>query len=545
MRRLLLALLVGIITLSSSASHIVGGEVMYRYLGNDKYEVTLNLFIDCVNGIPGAIALDSIANMTVFRASDSSLLINYSKRVRRNMPIRITKLNYDCIALPPNACVDKYTYIDTFDLPNIAGGYIIAFQRCCRNKTINNLLSSTGGTANGAGATYWTHILDTTITNTNNSAAFKELPPNFLCTNAPLLFNHSAVDMDGDSLVYELYHPFDGATATKPRPSFVEVSNPPFDNVRYVSGYNAQNPIDGNPKINIDPATGLLTFTPSQQGQYVVGILVKEYRNGILVGITRRDYQFNVLNCQFKVVSAYKANDSVCGYKMNFDNNSSGAKTFFWDFGDTTTNTDTSSLQSPKYTYPDAGEYKVKLIGCDGNCCDSSISTITILEPLSISLGSDTTICAPRFNFTIDAKDTTAKYLWSTGDTTRSITVNTVGSYWVKASRCNDVYDTLTITTVDFSDFTLPNAFSPNGDGINDLFPLLDDRVDEYELFIYNRWGEKMFETQQSDLWDGTFRGERLPAGVYFVILRYKDCRSPKKHDYIGTVTLFRERWKQ
>lgn len=542
MRRLFLILFASIITLTTTASHIVGGEVLYKYLGNDKYEVRLHLFIDCVNGIPGAIALDSIANMTVFRYSDSSLMLNLSKGVKRNTPTRITKLNYDCIALPPNACVDRYEYVDTFDLPNIVGGYIIAFQRCCRNKTLNNVLSSTGGTANGAGATYWTHILDTNITKTNNSAAFKELPPNFLCTNAPLVFDHSAVDIDDDSLVYELYHPFDGATATDPRPDFIEVSNPPFDNVRYVNGYNAQNPIDGSPKININPETGLLAFTPSQQGQYVVGILVKEYRNGILVGITRRDYQFNVLNCQFKVVTAYKANDSICGYKMKFDNNSNNATSYFWDFGDSTTNSDTSSLQSPEYTYPDAGEYKVKLIGCDGNCCDSSIGTITILEPLSINLGDDTTICEPRFNYVIDAKDTTATYLWSTGDTTRSITVTQPGSYWVKASRCNDVYDTLTISPVVFDDFTLPNAFSPNGDGYNDSFPMIDGRLDKYTMLIYNRWGEKMFETEQSEQWDGTFRNQNLPPGVYFVLLRYKDCRSPKEYEYKGSVTLFREK---
>lgn len=541
MRKQLLLILLLLTTKWIFATHIVGGEVLYRYLGNNKYEVKMHVFVDCINGAAGAIALDSIANMAVFRAADNTLATSLSKEVRRGNSKRVSKLNYDCIDLPPNACVDRYEYMDTFDLPNIAGGYIIAFQRCCRNKTIINLLDKNGGNSVGAGATYWTHILDTTE-GINNSASFKELPPNFLCTNAPLVFDHSAEDMDGDSLVYELYHPYDGADPVYNRPTIAEVSNPPFPNVNYVNGYSENFPINASPKININSETGLLTFTPTQQGQYVIGILVKEYRNGVLVGITRRDYQFNVLNCQFKVVSAYKANDSVCGYKMKFDNNSNNATSYFWDFGDTTNNSDTSSLQSPEYTYPDAGEYKVKLIGCDGNCCDSSIGTVTILEPLSISLGDDTTICEPSFSYVIDAKDTTATYLWSTGDTTRSITVTQPGSYWVKASRCNDVYDTLTISPVVFDDFTLPNAFSPNGDGYNDSFPMIDGRLDKYTMLIYNRWGEKMFETEQSEQWDGTFRNENLPPGVYFVLLRYKDCRSPKEYEYKGSVTLFREK---
>ncbi len=536
MRRQLVAFLTVLISQWAIATHIVGGEVLYRYLGNDKYEVTLHLFIDCVNGASGAIAQDSLANFTVFRASDSSLITSLSKSVPRNIPERITKLNYDCIALPPNACVDKYTYIDTLNLPQIAGGYIIAFQRCCRNHSINNLVNP-GAT----GATYWTHIQDTLSVGVNNSAYFKELPPNFLCTNAPLKFDHSAIDPDGDSLVYELYHPYLGATDSDPRPTFSQVSRPPFVRVNFANGYNYANPIDGSPPLAIDPITGILSLTPSQQGQYVIGILVKEYRNGVLVGITRRDYQFNVLNCQFKVVSTYKANDSACGNRMVFKNSSSGAKTFRWDFGDTLSYSDTSTQQSPIYDYPAAGDYRVKLIACDGNCCDSSVSTITILEPLDIKLGGDTLLCTQPFKYVIDAKDTTAKYLWSTGDTTRAITVTQAGDYWVKASRCNDVYDTISISIQDFNDFTLPNAFSPNGDGYNDFYPLIDDRVEEYEVIIFNRWGEKMFETQSAQLWDGKFHKQDVPPGVYFVQLRYKDCRSPKAKEMRGTVTLFRE----
>lgn len=535
MRILLLFALSGCMYLNLLATHIVGGEVLYRYLGNDRYEVKLHLFVDCVNGQPGAIAQDEYANFTIFRAADNTLELGLCRSVKRNIPERITKLNYDCIALPPNACVDKYVYVDTMVLPYITGGYIIAFQRCCRNNSINNLVNP-----DQTGATYWTHIQDTLGSGLNNSAYFKELPPNFLCTNAPLRFDHSAIDPDGDSLVYELYHPFHGAVYTDPRPEFNEVTNPPFIPVSFANGYTFSNPINGAPALHIDERTGLLTLTPTQQGQYVIGILVKEYRKGVLVGITRRDYQFNVLNCQFKVISTYTANDSACGYKMKFNNTSSGAKSFAWDFGDTLSKKDTSSLQEPEYDYPGPGLYKVTLVGCDGNCCDSSKGTVTILQPGTLDLGADTTFCG-GFAYTIKAQDSAAKYLWSTGDTTISITVSKKGSYWVKATRCNSVYDTITLYTEDFSDFTIPNAFSPDGDGLNDLFPLLDARVNEYDVKVFNRWGEKMYETHNVGLWDGKFNHKEAPPGVYFVFISYKDCRSEEKKEYNGTVTLFRD----
>lgn len=536
MRRLLPLVLFCVLCTSTFATHIVGGEVLYKHIGNNRYVVTLNLFVDCVNGNPGAIQQDTTANITFFSGADSTLLSSLCRSVPRTPPQRITKLNYNCIDLPPNACVNKYEYIDTFDLPPIPGGYIIAFQRCCRNNTINNLI-----TPGATGATYWNHIQDTTGGGYNNSADFKELPPNFLCTNAPLIFDHSATDIDGDSLVYELYHPFHGASDMNPRPNFTAVTPPPFPQVNFSSGYSAAFPIDGAPNLSINWQTGLLQLTPTRQGQFVIGILVKEYRKGVVVGITRRDYQFNVLNCQFKVVSTYKTNDSACGYKMNFNNNSSGAKSFKWNFGDTLTEYDTSSQQSPEYTYPGSGTYKVKLIACDGNCCDSTVSTVTVLEPLGIDIGKDTTFCNAPFSYTIDAKDTVAKYLWSTGDTTPVVEFSQPGTYWVKASRCNTDYDTITLSIQDFNDFEIPNAFSPNEDGFNDFYPLMDGRVESYDIIVYNRWGEKMFEAKDNGLWDGKFNNQEVPPGVYFVLLKYKDCRTPDGVEMRGTVTLFRE----
>jgi gliding motility-associated-like protein len=87
----------------------------------------------------------------------------------------------------------------------------------------------------------------------------------------------------------------------------------------------------------------------------------------------------------------------------------------------------------------------------------------------------------------------------------------------------------------------IPNVISPNGDGLNDIWRL--DFIDIYypkaEIEIYNRWGQKLFQsTGYSNAWDGTYKGDALPAGTYFFIIDLKD---PDKPDlYKGTILLMK-----
>jgi gliding motility-associated-like protein len=90
---------------------------------------------------------------------------------------------------------------------------------------------------------------------------------------------------------------------------------------------------------------------------------------------------------------------------------------------------------------------------------------------------------------------------------------------------CNDAY--------------LPNAFSPNGDGINDLLFIIGLEPGSLLAFeIYNRWGEKVFETNDVNAsWDGTFNNEILPMGVYVWNISYNSGTNLVKS---GNVTLVR-----
>ena len=421
----LFCLLIG----NARATHIVGGEMGYKYLGNNQYRIRLDLYIDCQNGNPSAIQSDATAYIGVFNGQTRNMIGGYPKQVNRQGPKRVVKTNYNCIVQAPNACVDQYWYEVTFTLPPITGGYYISFQRCCRNGSINNLVDP-GGT----GANYWTLIPDArTLSNKkeNNSAVFKELPPNFLCTNTPLKFDHSAIDDDGDSLVYELFRPYTGGTTNAPRPdqgANGDLQMPPFSQITWGAGYIDTNPINGNPPLQIDSKTGYLTLTPTKTGQFVVGILVKEYRNGQLIGTTRRDYQFNVQSCVIDVVASYFVPTFICGYQYKFQNKSTSAQRYHWDFGIDSLKTDTSNLPSPTFTFPHAGKFKVKLYAYKNKCLDSFLAYVTVIEPLKPKLPADTIIC-PGGSVKLKSNIKAEAYKWSTGQTTDSIITKLEG--WV------------------------------------------------------------------------------------------------------------------
>jgi gliding motility-associated-like protein len=88
----------------------------------------------------------------------------------------------------------------------------------------------------------------------------------------------------------------------------------------------------------------------------------------------------------------------------------------------------------------------------------------------------------------------------------------------------------------------MPNAFTPNGDGKNDVFRIPPSNFQEIKLFaVYNRWGLRVFETANSGVgWDGTFGGQPQPAGVYVWQIQYQDQLTGKTASAGGTVILIR-----
>lgn len=395
----------------SQGTHIVGGEFNYRHLGNNVYRIWLTVYRDCYNGIPpfdypASVGIyDAVSNVLV-----KEMLLNYTGS--DTLPATI---NSPCFIPPTNICYERTTYTDTVTLPPLSQGYVLSYQRCCRNYTILNIYNP-----DVTGATYTASIPGTTTFSHNSNPRYKNWPPPFICAGIPFVFDHSATDHEGDSIVYELCTPFDGADTLNPMPQ--PPNPPPYPDVNWKNPYSAGNMLNGNPTLSINAQTGELSCVPTTIGQFVIGVCAKEFRNGIFLSITKRDFQLNVVPCPSYVVAAIQNPLINCNnFEVNFQNFSLNAGSYLWDFG-LPGNNDTSTATNPLFTYPDTGVYTVTLIAYSSfniACADTTVGTVTILPNFQTYSSYTRDTCTNIFSFTDSSgtlSGTIAQHNWNFGD---------------------------------------------------------------------------------------------------------------------------------
>jgi gliding motility-associated-like protein len=437
------------------ASHIVGGELYYDCLGNDDYRVTLKLYRDCY--CTNCAAYGDPEYLTIFDGSGNLVSqepMNFPGSTQLNPPI-----TNPCL-VPPSICVERAIYSTTIHLPANTVGYNIVYQRCCRNNGIANIWTDQG-------ATYQVHVPGTAQATCNNSPRFNNFPPMFICVNAPLVFDHSATDPDGDQLVYSLCDPYEGGTPTCPNPSPASIGNPngclssppapPYNPVNYNAPYSLANFLNnpsGTTNLQIDPNTGLLTGTPNTIGMFVVAVCVSEYRNGVLIGEMRRDFQFNVAQCNVPIanipsfginpttgIGVYSVNCQ--NYDVSFVNNSynpppaSNPIWYHWDFGVAGATNDTSASPHPTFTYPDTGGYLVTLVvykaAGNGQTCEDSTQAMVYVYPSFSTDFTTADVCTnvpAQFNDgTISTGGPITQWRWDFGDGNTNTTPNPGHTY--------------------------------------------------------------------------------------------------------------------
>jgi len=139
-----------------------------------------------------------------------------------------------------------------------------------------------------------------------------------------------------------------------------------------------------------------------------------------------------------------------------------------------------------------------------------------------------------------------ATFLWQDGTDDSTYSVTSPGVYSVTATNNDGCKAFDEIKVYDCCEFSLevPNAFTPNGDGLNDTFKPLIYGVSKYQMIISNRWGGIIFSTNDTEAaWDGKFKNQNCPEGVYFVVLEYMKCDFwgvLTNEQYFGSVTLLR-----
>jgi len=371
----------------AQASHVIGADFFQVSRNNEvgngqiKYDFTFMLYMDCISGQIQAINREDTGIFSLYTGDGRPYSQYEHFGVVKSPSSGKVPANFsnDCINNPPQVCLLRNIYKFTLVLPDNPLGYYLVQNNCCRNETVKNI-TNPGET----GSSYSTYIPPRN--QPNNSAVFKNTPPQIICLDNPFVYDHSATDSDGDSLSYEFGAAYDGHMNNNNQIVF---QPPPFDPVRYRNPYSAQMPMSGNPPLSIDPVTGMISGTPNSVGRYVVSVHCHEWRNGVMINTVIRDYQFVVTDCSKAVIAdipqySDEFNTYIVECKdftVKFDNNSTGGFNYLWDFGVPSLDNDTSNEFSPTYTYPDTGTFVVKLVVNKGSTCPDSIERLVKIYP--------------------------------------------------------------------------------------------------------------------------------------------------------------------
>jgi gliding motility-associated-like protein len=252
------------------------------------------------------------------------------------------------------------------------------------------------------------------------------------------------------------------------------------------------------------------------------------------------------------VVALFNVQDSSCApFIAQFDNISKGGVTFEWDFGD---GSPVSTEIYPTHTYTAPGRYAVRLRAFDPNTCnlqDDTTGFITVLPgpTAGYSFLPTKPIENTPTTFTNESRNA-VRYHWDFGDGNTSTDPNPTHQYLRSG-----IYEVCLTAYTEFGCedsvcqevsaivnplYDVPTAFSPNGDGINDKWEIKGFGIVRYDMKVFNRWGQLMFQSNDQKLgWDGRFNGTVQPMDAYAFVLNI-EFTDGNKITKTGNVTLLR-----
>jgi gliding motility-associated-like protein len=507
MKRFLTSLLI-LTSFVSFGSHLAGGDIQYKYIGDSTgiarhYKVILRVYRD-VSGI----GMPNTEIVTVSSGCYSNI----------NVPMNLTAGSgvvsptlFDCVTPGPNVkTLEVYRYIGYVILPGNCATFRFWYENCCRPPGITNISNSNG---NGNDGFYFDAELNNTL-GQNSSPIFVSEPVRAFCVNNPFNWKQSSVEYDGDSVRYSLINCRENA--------YPNQTNIPFD-----FGFSATQPVSSL-YFNINPSTGQISFYPTNQEIDALSVLIEEYRYDSLwnvwvkVGTASRDMMISIaFNCNAVAMQGVQYNPTQ--YPI-----------------DSVTLLPYKEVQCCDTAF--GLKFHIALDGYSINDVDFRMTRVQTSQPVAI------------------------KKIWSAVDVnyeTDSVRVvmfnplNYEGDYYLYSKKGNDgntlmnkcgiemdEFDTILIKVVncpppppptpigpidnirdgeepreepDPKPVVIPNVMTPNGDNKNDKF-IIENLMDwdTRELTIMNRWGGMVYQNADyKNDWDGG----TLSDGVYFGVL--------------------------
>ena len=291
MKKLLLTLALGLFAFQANASHLLGGEIIWKCKPNGKYQFTLVVYRDC-----GGITI-STTPQTLANNAGVSITCNYVSTTDV-VPACYTGTTSCSGATSGQGRMQKYVFRSgdiTLTGTPPAGGWYFTWNSCCRPGSITNGPSNQGYLLRAVMYPYTPPGSTTPLsagTGTNgtcfdNSPNFLEDPQVISCTNVDVIYNNLGYDPDLDSLYYDWASPLQG-------------SSWPGSSVSFSTGYSATSPLpsgSGSTAGAINGETGEITFKSALAGSWATCVKIEEWRCGQKVGEIFRDIPIVTLGC--------------------------------------------------------------------------------------------------------------------------------------------------------------------------------------------------------------------------------------------------------
>ncbi|MFA4863743.1 MAG: gliding motility-associated C-terminal domain-containing protein, partial [Bacteroidales bacterium] len=243
------------------------------------------------------------------------------------------------------------------------------------------------------------------------------------------------------------------------------------------------------------------------------------------------------------------ASKTVCeGQAVSFMSIASGNQppfTFQWTYPDGTITTSDPFFFNVNQSQ--AGDYILQATDQVGCTDQKSINLVVSENPVAAFHGTDT--LTVQAGYLLEAGAGLASYLWNTGDTAESIIIETEGMYKVQlespagCTGVDSIYILLKTEEIPSYHIYFPNAFTPDGDGLNDTFKAFatGDYITKFNMQIYDRWGGLIFNSDDISIgWDGKKNGNPCPGGVYAYKIIFSIDGVQGNQERVGTVALIR-----
>lgn len=267
------------------SSHIAGGDFRVEWISGNDFRVTLKLFRDCSSATgfdnPNITVRDNVTHALIFMFNIGAPVVT---------PIT---LGDECYS-PPGICLEEGFYQTIITLVDNPNGYYLAWERCCRNGSIQNLVNP-GNTP----MAFYISIPDPALQNTTpNFGAYPTT--GYLCNGVENIIDWGVNEPDGDSLVFSLIDPLAGSLTSPSAPTLAgSAGTYPFVPINWQAPYNLADIVGGIPTMSVNPSTGVITSYPTGSGVFTFALQCDEYRGGVKISTSIRDIQYYVLNCVF------------------------------------------------------------------------------------------------------------------------------------------------------------------------------------------------------------------------------------------------------